>query len=157
MRKNLSLVFLFLISCCGYSTSSLLPSYLKTIYISQIENKTLQPLLAERLFDELVSGFTQSGRLRVSPDASADLVLKIEITAYKKTASVFDASRNVLKWNYSINYTADCKDMIKNSNLWGGGYSVNKDYEAGLDEQEALNRLLKLVREDIIRNTLIAW
>ncbi len=157
MRKLWVLFILSLVSCCGYSTRSLLPSYLKTVYISDIQNRTLKPLLSEKLADELVTAFTRSGRLRVSSDPSADIVLNIQITGYRKSAAVYDTSRSATLWRYEITYTGECADQVKKIKLWGGSSNVNDNYNADLSEDEVLDRLVKSVADEIVQKTLTAW
>jgi len=97
MRRIWIIASLILIGCCGYTTRAMLPAYMRTIYVQPVENKTLRPLLAENLRDGLVLAFTRNGRLRVSSDPSADLSLTVTITSYKRTAAVYDASRNAVE------------------------------------------------------------
>lgn len=143
--------------CCGYSTRALLPSYLKTIYISEVENKTLRPLLAENLRDGLVLAFTRNGRLRVSSDASADLVLRISVTGYKRTAAVYDASRNVTQWKYELRFEGNCRDRVKNTVLWDERKTTSEVLDASLDEEEGIRKLLERAADEIVRSTLLAW
>ncbi|UCG91768.1 MAG: hypothetical protein JSV97_11960, partial [candidate division WOR-3 bacterium] len=54
----LLLIFYFsLISCCGYSTRSLLPSYIQTIHIKIFENKTVKVGLDERATNAVNESF----------------------------------------------------------------------------------------------------
>lgn len=157
MRKLWPLLILCLVSCCGYSTRSLLPSYLKTIYIPAIQNRTLKPLLSEKLNDELVTAFTRSGRLRVSSDPSADIVLNIQITGYRKSAAVYDTSRSATEWRYEISYSGEGTDQLKKAKLWGGSSNVGNNYDVSLSEDEVIDRLVKSVADEIVQNILTAW
>ncbi|MQY71286.1 hypothetical protein GH141_05090 [bacterium] len=157
MRKMVIFGALLLVGCCGYSTRALLPSYLKTIYISDVENKTLRPLLAENLRDGVVLAFTRSGRLRVSSDASADLVLRVSITGYRRTAAVYDASRNVSQWKYELRFESQCRDQVKNTVLWDDRKTTSEVLDAELDEEEGIRKLLERAADEIVRSTLLAW
>jgi hypothetical protein len=143
--------------CCGYSTRSLLPTYIKTINIAEVKNRTLQPLLAADLNDRLVTAFTRDGRLRVSPDPSADLVLTIEITSYKRSAEVYDASRNVSEWRYELRYEGNCTDQVKNNVLWEGTERALEVIDADVDEEEGITELLESAADLIVQNVLVAW
>ncbi|MBN2378770.1 hypothetical protein JXM67_03090 [candidate division WOR-3 bacterium] len=163
MYKNIpKRVLLFLIGftycgCCGYSTRSLLPTYIKTINIAEVKNRTLHPLLAEDLNDRLVTAFTRDGRLRVSPDPSADLVLIIEITGYKRSAAVYDDSHNVSEWRYELRYSGNCTDQLKNNVLWEGTQQVFEVIDADVDEEDGIEQLLKSAADLIVQNILVAW
>lgn len=153
----LAAVYVGCCRCCGYSTRSLLPGYLKTIHITGVENRTLRPLLAEDLNDGLITAFTRDGRLRVSPDASADLVLNMSITGYRRTASVYDDSGNVTKWKYELRYDGTCLDQVKNTVLWKGPETAFEDLDAEVDEEEGIRQLLERAAELIVQNVLLAW
>jgi hypothetical protein len=157
MRKILIFGLLFLMGCCGYSTRSLLPGYLKTIYVSDVDNKTLRPLLGENLHDGLVTAFSRNGRLRVSSDASADLVLKITITGYSRSAAVYDASRNVSQWKYELRFTGECRDQVKNTILWESRNTISEVLDAESDEEEGIRQLLDRAADEIVRSMLLAW
>lgn len=157
MRKISIFGALLLVGCCGYSTRALLPGYLKTIHILRVENRTLRPLLAENLNDELVTAFTRNGRLRVSSDASADLVLRISVTGYKRTAAVYDASRNVTQWKYELRFEGNCRDQAKNTVLWDDRKTTSEVLDASLDEEEGIRKLLERAADEIVRSTLLAW
>jgi len=157
MRKILVFGALLLVGCCGYSTRALLPTYLKTIHILRVENKTLRPLLAENLNDELVTAFTRNGRLRVSSDASADLSLNVSITSYRRTAAVYDASRNVSQWRYELRFEGECRDQVKNTVLWDERKTTSEVLDASLDEEDGIRKLLERAADEIVRSTLLAW
>ncbi|MEA3312220.1 MAG: LPS assembly lipoprotein LptE [candidate division WOR-3 bacterium] len=157
MRKILVFGALLLVGCCGYSTRALLPTYLKTIHILRVENRTLRPLLAENLNDELVTAFTRNGRLRVSSDASADLSLNVSITSYRRTAAVYDASRNVTQWRYELRFEGECRDQVKNTVLWDERKTASEVLDASMDEEEGIRKLLERAADEIVRSTLLAW
>lgn len=157
MQKIVPLAFLMLLGCCGYSTRSLLPAYLETIHVKQVENSTLRPLLGEELTDELVGGFSRDGRLRVSSDPSADLILEVGVTSYQRTAAVYDASRNVTRWRYQLRYSGECVDVAKNTTLWEQTQTVSEVLDADEPEEEGIRLLLERSAEEIVRNVLLAW
>jgi len=159
MYRNIvfALVSSIFISCCGYSTQSLLPSHLKTIHIAPVENSTLRPLLGEDLGDRLTLQFSKGGRLRVVSESSADLVLNITVTSYSRQAAVYDNERNVQKWIYSLSYRGECRDMVKNSLLWQQNAVVTKVIDSDVDEDESIAKLIDRAAEEIVRKTMIAW
>lgn len=154
----LSFLF-FMAGCCGYSTRSLLPGYLKTVHVSDVENRTLEPVLGEDLRDQLLTAFTTDGRLRVSSDPSADLMLTVTINRYERSAAVYtaDTLNNVGQWRYELRYSAECRDQVKNSVLWQGSQTVFLNLEEEIDEEEGKLQLIEHAAEDIVRNILLAW
>jgi len=157
MRKIWLLGALVFVGCCGYSTRALLPGYLKTIYIAKVENRTLRPMLAEQLNDELTASFTRDGRLRVSSEPSADLALTLSVDGYKRLAAVYDASRNVSQWKYQLRLRGECRDQVKNTTLWEDTKTVEEVLDADVDEEEAIAELLQAAAEAVVRDVLLAW
>jgi hypothetical protein len=155
MRRLWVWFALIFIGCCGYSTRSLLPGYLKTIYIQPVQNSTLRPLLGEDLTDELVIKFTRDGNLRVSPDESADLILTIEVTGYDRNALVYDTAAT--QWSYRLRYKGVCRDQVRNQILWEETRSVLEQLEVDVDEEEAIVQLIESAAEEILTATLLAW
>ena len=157
MRRIWIIASLILIGCCGYTTRAMLPAYMRTIYVQPVENRTLRPLLAENLRDGVVLAFTRNGRLRVSSDPSADLSLTVTITSYRRTAAVYDASRNVSQWRYELRFEGECRDQVKNTVLWDERKTTSEVLDAELDEEEGIRKLLERTADEIVRSTLLAW
>jgi len=152
-----ALVCLGYAGCCGYSTRSLLPTYLKTIHIADVGNRTLRPLLGEDIYDQLILDFSRDGRLRVTPDASADLALRITITSYNRSAATYDNQKNISEWSYRLKYEGKCIDQVKNSTLWEGDEIVTEIVAADIDEDQGISTLIETVSDRIVRNVLLAW
>ena len=95
------LLALFLVSSgsgCGYTTGSLLPSHLKTIYVDNFKNKidigkevtevsryTLyRPGLENDVTSEIINRFAFDGNLKIESKKSADLILKGDLINYNQ-------------------------------------------------------------------------
>ncbi len=157
MRKLLVFGLLALLGCCGYTTRAMLPGYLKTIYIEQVQNRTLRPLLGEQLTDQLITEFTRNGRLRVASEPSTDLLLEVEVTSYRRTAAVYETSSDVPQWRYEIKLSATCTDQVKNTVLWDGAETVFEVVDEGVPEDEVIQTLIERASEVIVRDVLLAW
>jgi outer membrane lipopolysaccharide assembly protein LptE/RlpB len=102
----------FFISGCGYTTQSLLPSNLKTIYVENFTNKI--KVAAESSDDRMYRGyrpgmelevsrairnkFVSDGNLKVANASDADLVLKGELVDYRNEALRYDRNNNVTEF-----------------------------------------------------------
>jgi hypothetical protein len=106
-----------------------------------------------------LTAFTTDGRLRISSDQSADLMLAVTINRYERSAAVYTADTldNVGQWRYELRYNAECRDQVKNSVLWQGNQTVYLNLGEEIDEEDGKLQLIEYASEDIVRNILLAW
>ena len=137
---------------CGYSTKSLLPSHIKTLYIDNFKNKIdiaseisnkntyklYKPGLENELSRAIVDRFIFDGNLKVvkNPEA-ADAVLSGELLGYVKEPLRYDDNQEVTE--YRIRVVADVKflDRKENKVIW------QADKLAGESSQRTEGALIK--------------
>lgn len=106
----------FLISGCGYTTRSLLPSEFKKIYIENFVNKI--NVTAESSDARMYRGYRPGmeidvtkavrdkylfdGNLKVSDSADADLILKGELIDFRNEALRYDRNDNIEEYRVRI-------------------------------------------------------
>jgi len=157
MEERLLPFLLFLISCLGYSTKSLLPSYFKTIYINDVKNLTTKPLIENTMKEEVIRAFTKDGSLQVSSDRNSDMSMEIEIKEYKKSPQEYDASQTVYRWRIKITVHVLCTDQVKNRVFWEGDVSFWEDMGRTEEEEETIEKICKKIAEDIVTKTITNW
>ena len=99
--KKFVLFFLFgIMTCffagCGYTTSSLLPSNIKTIYIAPFKNEieytqesnrnVYFPLMEVKIREAVVNRYLFDGHLTVVDQGSSDLTLEGKLVGYNRYA-----------------------------------------------------------------------
>src|SRR4051812_4590640 len=95
MRLVLALVLSLVLSGCGYTTGSLLPSNYHTIAIEKFGNKiaflnedrrtSYIPLLEIRAHDAIVNRFQQDGHLKIAKSGNtADMIIKGELLSFER-------------------------------------------------------------------------
>jgi hypothetical protein len=149
-----------LLGCYSFSATSL-PPHIKTLRINEVENRTHDPMLSDRLrlgFVELFRKNAASVRI-VNSDAHAEF----SATLKRYSNAPQNWSRNTDVQTYQVTMTVDVvfKDMLKDeviyegTNLNGVGvYDVSKNESEDRHGQErALDELRKL----IIANALSEW
>ncbi|MDP3790712.1 MAG: LPS assembly lipoprotein LptE [Candidatus Omnitrophota bacterium] len=110
------LVTLFFISGCGYTTKSLLPPNLKTIYVDNLVNKI--NLTAESNDDRMYLSYRpgmeietsrvirdkylSDGNLKVIDSEDADLTLKGELVDFRNEALRYDRNDNVQEYRIRV-------------------------------------------------------
>jgi len=68
-------LFIFL-SCCGYSTRSLLPDYFQKVHVELFENRTLKSGLDELATNAVTDAFRSGSGLHISDESSADIIIE---------------------------------------------------------------------------------
>lgn len=120
------LTVLFLISGCGYTTRSLLPSEFKTIYVDNFVNKI--KVAAESSDERMYRGYKPGmeidvskvirdkylfdGNLKIANSKDADLILKGELVDYRNESLRYDRNDNVLEYRVRmvVNLELQTKD-----------------------------------------------
>lgn len=102
---------------CGYTTSSTLPSSIKTIAVDKFENaidftseqnrETYFPLMEVKLRNAVVDRFLLDGHLRVEDEDAADLALKARLIGYQRDALRYTDNDDVQE--YRVRITVDMK------------------------------------------------
>ena len=87
---------------CTYSFRGQSAGAIKTIAIPTFENETPEFGIAERITDELVSGFQRDGTLRITTREQADAVLIGRITRVEDMPYTARADQTVEEYRFSI-------------------------------------------------------
>ena len=163
-------------SGCSYSTTSLLPSNLKTIHVDNFENKIkidaeqsnmrmyrgYRPGMEAEITKVIINKFLFDGNLSVSRESNADLVLKGELIDYKRdtirygTNDTTEEYRIKLIINMKLIETKTGKTMWEEKSFTGettyrtGGQLVKTEDEAVRDAEDDLARR-------VVERTIEAW
>ena len=154
MMALCALVWL-VISCCGYSTRSLMPDYLQRIYIDLFENRTLKAGLDEIATNAVVEAFRSGSSLRIVNEASADLVLEGGVSGYSKSPHTYTSDQTILEYKITIKYSVRCLDKVRNEVFWEGDVSDWALYDT--DEEGAISEAAKKTAERLVTNILTNW
>jgi outer membrane lipopolysaccharide assembly protein LptE/RlpB len=102
---------------CGYTTRSTLPSRFKTIHIEAIKNSIVYsaeggrniyfPLLEVKVRNAITDRFLLDGNLKIADSGEADLVLKGELKSYERVALRYTDNNDVQE--YRVRITASFK------------------------------------------------
>jgi hypothetical protein len=158
MRCTPALAFLIGLSCCGYSTRALLPGSIRTVAILPIENQTLKPGLELQLTDSLARGFQKDGNLRLADPERADLVLRCQVTGFRKDPQTYVSGQEVSTWQVGLSAQCEVKQSSRDAKLWSGGVSVSASYDAvGQTEEQGIEAAVGKLADEIVRRTLLAW
>ncbi len=96
----------------------IVPSYIKTVGVAPVDNKTSWFGLDTVLTQNLITQFQQDGRLGIEDPDHADMVVKVIIRKYTETPESFDPKTNaVLQYLDSIDYDVVALDHVESKTL----------------------------------------
>ncbi|MBU3934095.1 MAG: hypothetical protein KKH11_05470 [Candidatus Omnitrophica bacterium] len=180
--KNLKFVFLLLctalIAGCGYTTGSLLPTHIKTIYIRPLRNKIelteeLSPQeyrfrsyrahLETDVTKEIIDKFINDGHLKVVEEENADVILSGELIDYLSQPMRYGADNEIVdEYRISIVCSVVFKDIRKEQIIWqepriigDATYNVSGNYATS--ESSAVSSAVSDLARRIVNRTIEGW
>lgn len=151
----LPVVGLFMLSCCGYSTRSLLPDHMQRIHIKFFENRTLKPGLDELATNAVTDAFRSGSNLRITDEGSADLVLEGSVSGYSKDPHTYTSDQTILEYKITIRYSVRCVDKLRNDVFWEGDVSDWALYDT--DEEQGTREAVRKAAERLLTRILTNW
>lgn len=163
MRPTLLLLALALQLCTGcYSfTATTLPSHIRTVVIHDIDNRTLDPVLAMRLREGVVKLFKRNaGSVRiVNEEGDADFTMTL--LGYSNRPENYTSSSNVETYRVTLRVNVDFYDNVKKKVIYEGrGLSAEGIYDVQKNESEenhGQTRAIEKLQELIVANALAKW
>ena len=164
------LLFICVLTSCGYSTRSSLAAHIKTIAVVNFVNKIdLQsrkpsdyvPLLEVKAHDAVVNQFLFDGNLRSAPQSSADLVLKGELIDYNRNAIRFTSNDDVQQYRITVTVHLTMLDD-KGQVLWeepsfSGEATYFLNGSNATSEDSAINGATEDLAKRIVERTVEDW
>ena len=161
VRTKIFVVFILalslssVLSCCGYSTRSLLPEYMQKVHIGLMQNRTLKPVLDEVATHAVIEAFRGGSNLRITDEGSADLVVEGSVSGYSKDPYTYTSDQTILQYKITIKYSARCVDRARNEVFWEGDVSDWALYDT--DEDQSIAEAAKKAAERLVTSILTNW
>lgn len=159
------LVAIALLACllagCYSFTASTLPSHIKTVQIHEVEDKTLDPVLANNIHTAVVDMFKKNaGGVRlVNEDANADF--SITLLSYTNKPENYNSNSDVETYRATIRVSVKFYDNVKeriiyesNSLSADGTYDIQKNES---EDRHGQTRAIEKLQDLIIANALAKW
>ncbi len=174
IKKILVTVFLICSSLtgCGYSTRSLLPGHIKTIYVAPFKNNVVYttessrnlyfPLLEVNVRNATVDRFLFDGHLKVEDGETADIILKGSLLNYQRDALRYTDSNDVLEYRLQIFVSLELLDSKTGEVIWQEPNFVGETtyFPTGAlakTEAQALQDALTDLARRIVERTVEDW
>ncbi len=170
--KNIILALVMVLSGCGYTTGSLLPSNFRTIHIDAFKNKIgylnensrelYIPLLENKVHDSIVVRFQNDGHLKVERDGQTDLVLKGELIRFEREELRVNNDQNVTEYRLRVTVNIALVDPSENKEIWkensfAGEATYYLTGPQSKSESAALEDALTDLSRRIVERTLENW
>ena len=118
-------------SGCGYALAgrgSFLPTYIRTVGIPPIENKTTFYRAEQVLTEKVRAEFIGRGKYRIVPDATgADAMLTAELTSVSIQAAALTTAQFASRYLVSVVIRAQFTDVRTNDVLWSNDQLVFRE------------------------------
>ncbi|MBA7529967.1 hypothetical protein ES705_22169 [subsurface metagenome] len=147
--------YLSMISCCGYSTRSLLPSHMQKVHIKLFKNQTFKIGLDEIATTTVIEAFRGGSNLRIVDENSADIVIDGKVSGFTKAPYTYTSDQTVIEYKITVKFSVRCVDKVKNDVFWEGDVSDWASYAS--DEEEAINAAIKKTAENLVNQILTNW
>lgn len=179
MNKKFIVITLILalsIAGCGYTTRSLLPSEYKTIYVDNVKNsinvtaeqdnlrmyRGYRPGMEVDVTKSIIDRYLFDGNLKVASEEKADLILKSEMTDFKRDALRYDANDNIEEYRVKIVVNMELQDAKTGKTLWKeNSFAGETTYRTSgtmvKTENAAVNDAINDLARRVVERTIEAW
>lgn len=144
MRRIRTLVVmvlaLALAGCAGYRQASsadapfTLPEEARSLFLTKVENPTMDPDLESVLRAEIRDEFTRRGRVKWVERDEATAYMKIKVNRFRTATSLTDGDEDTIKSSASISIEAWITAKESGRELWHGNAGHSESF---LTDQEA--------------------
>lgn len=178
LSRLLCYLFIFFLPSCGYTTRSLLPEYIKGIYVKNFKNeidltqeissknvyRLYRPGLEIELTNAIIDRFVFDGNLKVEKDEQlADAVLQGEIVDYVKEPLRYDDSnQEVIEFRVRVAVSVTLFDVRQRKRLWSNTYFAGESTyrttgSLSKSEDTARKEAVEDLARRIVEKTIEYW
>jgi outer membrane lipopolysaccharide assembly protein LptE/RlpB len=158
-------ILLALIPGCGYTLSSVIPGYIKTIAVPVFQNSTVEFGIAEDVTRALQDAFLANGRLTTAGEKQADSVLRGTVLTYRNQVFGYTQQERATSYEVVLTVRVSYRDLVKNRDLWKeDALTVRTTYnvvavggEPARTETDAKADVVKKLADQIVSRTVQGW
>lgn len=165
MMKAFKTILLFfslaVLSSCYSFTASTLPSHIKTIHIFEVEDKTLDPVLANNLRAGVLELFRKNASSVRVVDDNATADFKMTLLSYSNKPDNYNTADQVETYRVAIRVSVVFYDNVKERVIYEEkSLSAEGIYDVQANETEDRHgqvRAIEKLQDLIITNALAKW
>lgn len=171
-------IFLLAISGCGYTTGSLLPAHIKTIYVQPFRDRieltkelssedyrfrSYTPHLETDISKEIISKIINDGHLKVVAENEADVILSGDLYDYLRQPVRYGSdNETVEEYRLSVICLITVKDAARDKILWNAAriigdatYSLSGTYASS--ESSAISAAVSDLARRVVNRIVEGW
>ncbi|MEW6015073.1 MAG: LptE family protein [Candidatus Zixiibacteriota bacterium] len=154
----LALVGMVISGCFVYSFSPGGKSSIKTIAVTQFENKTIEAGLSGRMTELVVDAFIADGNLKIASPEQADAVLSGSMSSYERRPKNYDENDIVTQYAVIIVFDLSLTEKGGEKEIWKERFSSEGIYSVENEtEEDGQSRAAERLVLDIINRTTKSW
>lgn len=147
--------YLLFLNCCGYSTHSLLPGYMKKVGIKLFDNATVKTGLDELATRAVIDAFRTGSGLRLVDEKQADIFIEGRVANYEKEPYVYTGALSISQYKVTITLSIRCVDQVKNVVFWEGEVADWALFTS--DENQGIAEAMKKTAQKLVTTILTNW
>jgi hypothetical protein len=149
---HVCLISILLISGCGYTAGSLIPSHIETIYVEPFKNETSEPNIEIVVTNAIKDRFAWDGALKIENSKNeADSMLQGKILKYEKVPVAWGSNDEVAEYRLVLTVNLVYTDLDNNKIMWQEKkFKVDSEYYTTLKDQKFTST--NLDRDALIEN-----
>ena len=170
------LVFLFMVSGCGYTARSLLPTDIKTVRVNNFKSdikveaeqnnlrmyRGYRPGMENDITRAVTNKFLTDGTLRIANESSADLVLNSSLVDFKRDALRYDTNENIEEYRIKLSVDMEMRNSKTGAVIWKEkGFTGETTYRTSgplaKSDDAAVNDAVDDLARRIVERTVEAW
>ena len=172
IRHLFLFAFLIVLSGCGYTTGSMLPSNYRNIsiepftngvsFVSENSRPLYVPQLETKARTAIINRFQFDGNLRISESGKADLILKGELVGFERDELRLTENQDVQEYRVRILVSLTMIDAVTNEVIWsessfGGEATYFTSGPQATSESGALENALTDLGRRVVERTIENW
>ena len=150
---------------CGYTVSSVLPSYIRTVAIPTFANNTVEHGLADDVTQALINSFLADRHLKLERERDADAVLRGTVLSYKNRVYAYTSQEVATQYEILLTVKVSLQDQVKNREIWKeDALTVRTTYnvvpvgaEAAKTETDGRRDVIQKLADQIVSRTVQGW
>jgi hypothetical protein len=159
-------VLLYVIACallssCYSFTATTLPAHIKTVYIADVDYRSFDPVLGNRLKDGIIELFRINAPAIRIVNEDADSDFSVTLMSYSNRPEAQSSNAEVETYRVTMGIAVTFYDNVRKKTIYEsknvqaiGSYDVQKNESEEIHGQE---RTIKKLQEIIIANALAKW
>lgn len=175
MRRLVFLGVSLVLAGCGYTTQSLLPSDVRSVFVAPTINaidltaevsdkrpfRVYRPGLEVDITNAVIDRFIFDGNLRVAREGQADAQVEMKLVDYRRDALRFSAADDVQEYRLTVAVDVRVFRVRDGSTLWsermGGDSTFYLSGPRAVSEDEATQQAVQDLARRVVDRTIELW